>query len=203
MVDKKKTSSTKTEEVKGQVDKDQPIEEAKESEEEVKAPKKEKKSAKTVKKKTQKDKLAVAEEKYNTLNDKYLRLYSEFDNYRKRTSREKLEMSKVATEGLMADLLPVLDDFERALKSSEEAVDLEAIREGEKLIYNKFRKLLELKGLEPIESVGKDFDTDLHEAITKFPAPSEEMKGKVIDETEKGYKLNGKVIRFSKVVIGE
>jgi len=203
MVDKKKTSSTKTEEVKGQVDKDQPIEEAKESEEEVKAPKKEKKSAKTVKKKTQKDKLAEAEEKYKMLNDKYLRLYSEFDNYRKRTSREKLEMSKTATEGLMTDLLPILDDFERAIKSSEEADNMEAIREGEKLIYNKFRKLLEMKGLESFNSVGENFDTDLHEAITKFPAPSEEMKGKVIDETEKGYKLNGKVIRFSKVVIGE
>ena len=203
MVEKKKTSSTKKEEVKSQVDKDQPIEEAKESEEEVKAPKKEKKSAKTVKKKTQKDKLAEAEEKYKMLNDKYLRLYSEFDNYRKRTSREKLEMSKTATEGLMTDLLPILDDFERAIKSSEEADNMEAIREGEKLIYNKFRKLLEMKGLESFNSVGENFDTDLHEAITKFPAPSEEMKGKVIDETEKGYKLNGKVIRFSKVVIGE
>lgn len=164
-----------------------------------------KKSTKTSKSKSSKEKNKIQEiqNKYETLNDKYLRLYSEFDNYRKRTLKEKLEMIKTASEALMVDLLTIIDDFERAIKSSKDTDNLEAIRDGEILIYNKFNKLLEQKGLKRIEAIGEVFDTDLHEAITKFPAPSKDLKGKIIDETEKGYTLNGKVIRYSKVVIGE
>lgn len=138
------------------------------------------------------------------MNDKYLRLYSEFDNYRKRTQKEKLEFSRNASEEMITALLPVMDDMERALVAVVNAGDgTEAIsKEGFQLIYQKFRNLLVQKGLEPIPSIGESFDVDFHDAITNIPSPSEEMKGKVIDEVEKGYKLNGKVIRYSKVVVG-
>lgn len=136
------------------------------------------------------------------MKDKYLRLYSEFDNYRKRTSKEKVDFLKTANEDLLVSLLPVIDDLERAIKSFENTADAESIKEGVKLIYNKFTKTLENKGLKPMESVGKAFDAESHEGITQIPAPSEELKGKVVDEVEKGYYLNDKVIRFAKVVIG-
>ena len=142
-------------------------------------------------------------EKIDELNDKFLRLYSEFDNYRRRTSKEKLDLAKTASEELIIDLLPVLDDFERAIKSSEEAKDCEAVKEGMQLIYNKLYTILTKKGLAPIEAKGNAFDTDFHEAITYIPAPSEELKGKVVDEVEKGYLLHDKVIRYTKVVIGQ
>jgi molecular chaperone GrpE len=151
---------------------------------------------------TKTTKTTKAQERLDDLNDKYLRLYSEFDNYRKRTAKEKQKLYKTAAEGLMVDLLPILDDFERAIKSSEETDNISAIREGEKLIYNKFKNTLVQKGLEEIDAIGEVFDTDLHEAVTKFKAPSKDMVGKVIDQTEKGYQLNGKVIRYAKVVIG-
>lgn len=162
---------------------------------------------KTRAKKTETSKTAKAKEielkkKLDELNDKYLRLYSDFDNYRKRTAKEKQELYKTAAEGVIVDLLPILDDFERAIKSSEETDNISAIREGEKLIYGKFQNMLHQKGLEEIEAIGKVFDTDHHEAVTKFKAPSKDMVGKVIDQTEKGYQLNGKVIRYAKVVIG-
>jgi len=135
--------------------------------------------------------------------EKFLRLYSEFDNYRKRTIKERIELSKTASEELILELLPVLDDFERAMKSNEESKDCEAIKDGINLIYNKFRSTLEKKGLKPIEAIGKEFDTDFHEAISQTPAPSDDLKGKIVDVIEKGYQLNDKVIRFSKVVIGQ
>jgi molecular chaperone GrpE len=137
------------------------------------------------------------------INDKYLRIYSEFDNYRRRTSREKLEMAKTASESLIVELLPVLDDFERAIKSAEESKDCDAVKDGMTLIYNKFNGILQKKGLASIDAVGKEFDTDFHEAISYLPAPSEEEKGKVIEQVEKGYLLQEKVIRYSKVVIGQ
>ena len=155
---------------------------------------------------TAKQKISEIEDLKNKLeesNDKYLRLYSEFDNYRRRTIKERLELSKTASEDVIVDLLPVLDDFERAIKSSAESADCEAVKEGVNLIYNKMKSGLEKKGLKPIEAIGKDFDTDFHEAITQIPAPTDEEKGKIIDEIEKGYLLNDKVIRFSKVVIGQ
>jgi len=166
-----------------------------------KSAKKSRKKAATKKNKAD-EKLQEMGEKLDELNDKYLRLFSEFDNFRKRTQKEKLELYKTASEDVMAALLPVLDDFERALKVSEEnGVDAGHL-EGVELIYNKFRKTLEQKGLECMDSQGKEFDTDFHEAITNIPAPSPDMKGKVVDVIEKGYKLNDKVIRFAKVVVG-
>jgi molecular chaperone GrpE len=136
------------------------------------------------------------------MKDKYVRLYSDFENFRRRTSKEKLEYIKSANEEMMVALLPVLDDFERALKFSGNASDDNTAREGLQIVYNKFFKTLEQKGLKPMEAKGQPFNADLHEAITQIPAPSEELKGKVVDDVEKGYFLNDKVIRFAKVVIG-
>jgi molecular chaperone GrpE len=142
--------------------------------------------------------------KYDDLNDKYIRLYSEFDNYRKRTQKERIEFSRNASEEIILSLLPVLDDMERALTSTLKTPDeMEVVpMEGIQLIYQKFKNLLSQKGLEVIPAVGERFNVDYHDAITNIPAPSEEMKGKVVDEVEKGYKLNDKVIRYSKVVVG-
>ncbi len=136
-------------------------------------------------------------------NDRFLRLYAEFDNYKRRTMKEKSEILQTAGKDVMLALLPVIDDFERAQRASESIQDLDAYKEGIKLIYNKFNSILQARGLKPIDSVGTEFNVDLHEAITNIPAPSEDMKGKVIDETEKGYTMNGHVIRFAKVVVGE
>ena len=135
--------------------------------------------------------------------DKFIRLYSEFENFRRRTNKEKLDLISTASEGLVKDLLPVLDDFERALKAAGESEETKSIVEGIELIQTKFLKTLTDKGLKPINATGETFDADLHEAITQIPAPSEDMKGKVVDEVEKGYYLGEKVIRYSKVVIGQ
>lgn len=147
--------------------------------------------------------------------EKYLRLYAEFENYRRRTTKERADLIKGANEGLLKDLLPVIDDFERAQKSMEDILkidmegkeglfkEVEIMKQGIQLVYNNLLKILTQKGLTPMESsVGKPFDVELHESIAQFPAPSEELKGKVIDEIEKGYYLGDKVIRFAKVVIG-
>ncbi len=141
--------------------------------------------------------------KVSELNDRYLRLTAEYDNYRKRTLKERMELTKSAGEGLLKGLLPVVDDFDRAISHLTEASDLDAVKEGIDLIYNKFQEFLKQNGVAEIEAKEKEFDTDLHEAITKIPAQSEEMKGKVIDCIEKGYMLNDKVMRFAKVVVGE
>ncbi|UII33434.1 nucleotide exchange factor GrpE [Fulvivirga ulvae] len=136
--------------------------------------------------------------------DKYLRLYSEFENFRRRTAKEKLDMVQTANEDLMAALIPVIDDFERAEKSFEDkSTDLNAVKEGVQLIHNKFKKVLEQKGLKAMEGKeGMDFDSEYHEAITQIPAPKKSLKGKVVDVVEKGYMLKDKVIRYAKVVIG-
>ena len=151
---------------------------------------------------SEKEEEAVSDptQKYNELNDKYLRLYSDFDNYRKRVTREKIEMSKTASENVITNLLVILDDFERALGALEET-DEDPMKEGVILIYNKFKNLLVQKGLADIEAMGETFDTDLHEAVANMPAPSKDMVNKIIDVTQKGYTLNGKVIRFAKVVV--
>jgi len=133
--------------------------------------------------------------------DKYLRLYADFENFRRRTSKEKIEMIQNASEGLLKELIPIVDDFERANKSFETVTEVEPMKEGIALIFNKFQKTLASKGVKVIESKGKDFDVELHECITQFAA-GEENKGKVIDEIEKGYSLNDKVIRYAKVVVG-
>ncbi|NNJ56308.1 MAG: nucleotide exchange factor GrpE [Bacteroidia bacterium] len=145
----------------------------------------------------------TAEEKYNELNDKYLRLYSEFDNFRRRTAKERLDLFKTAGQDILTDLLPVLDDFERALQNMDKKGDVKTIRQGVDLVYNKFKGSLTSKGLKPFKSIEKDFDPDFHEAVTKIPAPKKKLKGKVVDVIEEGYMLNEKVIRFAKVVVGE
>lgn len=174
-----------------------------ETEEPVKkTAKKSRKKASPKKKDKDAEKLQELGQKLDEMNDKHLRLFSEFDNFRKRTQKEKLELYKTASEDVMVALLPVLDDFERALKSVEENGADENHKEGIELIYNKFKNTLKQKGLECLDSMGQEFDTDYHEAITNIPAPAPEMKGKVVDVIEKGYKLNDKVIRFAKVVVG-
>ena len=144
----------------------------------------------------------TAEQKIAELNDKYIRLYAEFDNFRKRSMRERADYLKYAGEEVFKEILPVVDDFERGLKAAESAADINAVTEGVKLIYNKLTSILKQKGIEFMDSKGKDFDPETMEAITNIPAPTPELKGKVVDEIEKGYLLNGKVIRFAKVVVG-
>jgi len=134
--------------------------------------------------------------------DKYLRLYSEFDNFRRRTAKEKLELTKTASEELTVTLLPVVDDFERGLEAFKKEDDI-AFIEGIELVYQKLVKILEQQGVKAIEvSIGEDFNDEVHEAITQIPAPNEKLKGKIIDVVEKGYFLNDKVVRFAKVVTG-
>jgi molecular chaperone GrpE len=146
---------------------------------------------------------ALEEEKakFAELNDKYLRLFSEFDNFRKRTAKEKLDLTVTASENVIKDILPVLDDFERALQNMEKNGN-ESDIQGVTLIYNKLKDTLKKKGLEEIEAMNAEFNTDEHEALTMIPAPEEDKKGKVLDVIQKGYKLNGKVIRFARVVVG-
>ncbi len=135
-------------------------------------------------------------------NDKYLRLFSEYDNYRKRTLKEKIELSKTASAEVIIALLPALDDFERAIKAAEDSGESGAHVEGLTLIYNKLKSILTQQGLEPIKAMGEVFDTDFHEAITEIPAPTPDLKGKVVDVIQQGYTLGGKVIRYAKVVVG-
>lgn len=170
--------------------------ETEEEEVEVKKPKRK------WKKKTDKEKLAEADEKCEEMNDKYLRLYSEFDNYRKRTGKERIDILKTASQDIMVDLLPVLDDFDRGLQAMNDNNAQEESVKGVELIYNKLFSLLKQKGLEPMDSINKEFDTDYHEALTNIPAPTDDLKGKVVDVIQKGYLLNGKIIRFAKVVVG-
>ncbi|MCD6090172.1 MAG: nucleotide exchange factor GrpE [Bacteroidales bacterium] len=137
------------------------------------------------------------------LKDKHLRLFSEFDNYRKRTTKERIELFKTASSEMIIELLSILDDFDRAEKSFETATDIEAVKQGFVLIHSKLQNLLAKKGLENMDSLGKKFNTDFHEAITEIPAPTKKLKSKVVDVVEKGYLLNGKVLRFAKVVVGK
>ena len=145
--------------------------------------------------------LEEAKGKFAELNDKHMRLQAEFDNFRKRTAKEKLDLTATASENVIKDILPVLDDFERALQNMEKNGN-EADLQGVTLIYNKLKDTLKKKGLEEIEAASADFNTDEHEALTMIPAPAEDQKGKVLDVIQKGYKLNGKVIRFARVVVG-
>ena len=137
------------------------------------------------------------------LNDRFLRLFSEFDNYKKRVSKEKLDLIATASEKVIVSLLPIIDDFERAIAANEKVEDINAIKEGFNLIYNKLVQTMKRFEVEEIQAKGEEFNTDFHEAVTHFPAQNEEDKGKVIDVTEKGYKLKDKVIRYAKVVVGQ
>lgn len=142
-------------------------------------------------------------EELAAIKDKHIRLQAEFDNYRKRTLKEKMELTKSAGASILVNVLPLMDDFERAMQHIGESDDNAALKEGIDLIYGKFSDFLKQNGVSAIETFEKDFDTDIHEAITKIPAPSKALKGKVVDCIQKGYLLNEKVIRFAKVVIGE
>ena len=162
-----------------------------------------------MKKDPKKEKIAELEKKVEELEnqvakdkDDYIRLMAEFDNFRRRTSQEKLELVSVAAMDTIKGLLPVLDDCERALKVLKESNDSEAAKEGTELIYHKLLAYLQGKGLAIIDAAGKEFDTDLHEAVAQFPVQEDDKKGKVFDVVQTGYTLNGKVIRFAKVVVG-
>jgi molecular chaperone GrpE len=145
----------------------------------------------------------VAEEKLAEMQDKYIRLSAEFDNYRKRTLREKMEMSKYAGENLLLNIIPLMDDFERALKHMDSNADCAALRDGIDIIYGKFSDFLKQNGIKEIESLNSNFNVDLHEAVAKVPVEDVDKKGKVVDVVLKGYYLQDKVLRFSKVVVGE
>ena len=137
------------------------------------------------------------------MKDKYIRKVAEFDNFRRRSIKEKMELIQTAGKEVITDLLVVLDDFSRAEKQMDNTEDIEQLKEGVKLIFAKFKNQLTAKGLKPMETLDMDFDPDMHEAITEIPAPTEDQKGKVIDEIEKGYYLNDKIIRYAKVVVGK
>ena len=136
------------------------------------------------------------------LNDKYIRMYAEFDNYKRRTTKERIDLLQTAGKDVIVSMLTILDDFERAAKAMETATDVAPVKEGIELVHHKLKSLLNNKGLKEMESKGQVFDVELHEAITNIPAPTEDLKGKVVDEVEKGYYLNDKLIRFAKVVVG-
>ena len=161
------------------------------------------KTQKTAKKPDDTAKLNKLKKELQEQKEKYLRLSADFDNFRKRTMREKMEMSKLAGEEIFIRILPVLDDLERAMKSIEEARDIEPVKEGMLLIYNKFKEYLNQQGIKEINALHPEFDTDLHEAVTQIPVDDKKLKGKVVDCIERGYVLNDKVIRYSKVVIGQ
>ncbi len=178
---------------------------AKETTEEKVEGKKEEKGRKKSKLKKDKNEAKIQElgEKLADITDKHLRLQAEFDNFRKRTMKEKADLIKSAGESVLISILPVIDDFERALQSLSEVPDDDAGKKGTQLIYNKFNEFLKQNNIKEIDAINQDFDVDHHEAITKIPAPEEKLKGKVVDVIQKGYTLNDKVIRFAKVVIGE
>ena len=195
-----KTDNEKTKKI--EVEEQEPVKEAKEEQEkEVKEEENGEEAAEEEKEEPKKE--PTAEEKLAELQDRYLRLSAEYDNFRKRTLKEKIDLQKSANENLLEALLPVADDFDRALESVDKAEDVEAVKEGMKLISGKFKSFLTQQGIKEIEAMHKAFDTDVHEAITKIPAPAKKLKGKVVDVVQKGYFLKEKVLRFSKVVIGE
>lgn len=152
---------------------------------------------------TNTEEISKEENQLQELNDKYIRLYSEFDNYRKRTNKEKIDIITNANASLIKDLLPIIDDFERAIINNENNNDVDSLKEGFNLIFNKFFNLLNAKGLKVMEAKEKEFDSELHDAIANIPAPSPELIGFVIDDVEKGYFLNDTILRHAKVVVGQ
>ena len=152
---------------------------------------------------TDKEKGQTLEDKYNDLNNRFLRLYAEFENFRKRTNKERLDIINNANADLLKDLIPVIDDFERAITNNDGSEDVVAIKEGFSLIYNKYKGILQTKGLKPMEAKGEVFDPEVHEAVANMPTEDKELKGKIIDDVEKGYFLNDKVLRYAKVVVGQ
>lgn len=151
---------------------------------------------------TEVDEAAKLRAELDEMQKKYLYLLSEFENYKRRTAKERLDLFKTASKDLLVELLPVLDDFERGLQAMEVSTDVAAVKTGVDLVYNKFKGILTNKGLQPMDSVGADFDTELHEAISQVPASEEAQKNKIMAEVEKGYKLNEQVVRYAKVIVG-
>lgn len=174
-----------------------------ELQEESASHKKESKKDKSHKPSKAEEQLEKSESELLELKDRHMRLQAEFDNYRKRTLKERMELLKTASESLLVGILPVIDDFDRAMQTIDMVEEESPVKDGVKLIYSKFHEFLKQNGVKEIEAKGHDFDTELHEAIVKTPAPTEELKGKVVEVVQKGYSLNDKVIRFPKVVIGE
>lgn len=161
------------------------------------------KKVKKAKKPSLKEQLIEKEQELAELKDKYLRIFAEFDNYKKRTMKEKIEFMRNASEGVLTDILPVLDDFDRAKEMADDDKTTEVFSDGVSIVYNKLNSVVKAKGLNAMVSTGELFDSELHESVTTIPAPTEEMKGKVIDTIQKGYYLHDKIIRHAKVVIGE
>lgn len=149
------------------------------------------------------DEVEKLNEQLKEQKDKYLRLMADFENYKRRTAKERIELIQTAGKDVIVSLLDVLDDIDRAEKQMKTTDDVEQIKQGIQLVFNKIRNTLQAKGLKPMESVQTDFDVEKHEAITEIPAPTKDMKGKVVDEIQKGYYLNDKIIRFAKVVVGK
>lgn len=166
--------------------------------EEDKKPKKRSRKGSKAAAELEETKVELAEAK-----DKYLRLFAEFENYKKRNTKERIELMGSAAKGTLLKIIPVLDDFDRYKKSAEDDASKEKMSDGVLMVYNKLYSTLKGLGLEPMETNGESFDAEVHEAITEIPAPSEEMKGKIVDTIEKGYQLNDKIIRFAKVVVGK
>lgn len=164
---------------------------------------KDKKKSKRSKKTVDIEQFEAVQQELGELKDKYLRLLAEFENFKKRTVREKMDLMKSAAQDTLSGLLPVLDDFDRAKKSAEDEGTEEIFSEGVTLVYNKLNSTLKNMGLTEFDATGEVFDSELHEAVTEIPAPSDEMKGKVIDTIEKGYRLNDRIIRYAKVVVGK
>ena len=152
---------------------------------------------------SERSELEKTQEELQMLKDKHMRLYAEFENFRRRTAKERLELMSNAGRDILSDLLPVLDDMERAILSNETATDIDSVKEGFTLVHGKFQRIMLSKGLKEMDSKGTPFNTDEHEAITKIPAPSDDLKGKIVDVVEKGYFLNESVLRYAKVVVGE
>ncbi|MFV0365175.1 MAG: nucleotide exchange factor GrpE [Mangrovibacterium sp.] len=152
---------------------------------------------------TETEGVSACEKEFAELKDKHIRLQAEFDNFRRRTMKEKAELIKSGGENVLKNIIPVIDDLDRAMGTFAQVEDEDPLKQGISLIHDKFQSFLKQNGISEIEALEKDFDTDLHEALTKIPAPSEELKGKVVDVITKGYLLHDKVIRFAKVVVGE
>ncbi len=204
-MDKKKenitTEKNKKEKIPGEKNNDTELKIKKEDKTKKSSSAKDKTSKK--KKETTNKEVEKLKEQISEINDKYLRLSAEYDNYRKRTLREKMELTKIGGEDILLNILPIVDDFERAMNSIDKVKDINTMKEGISLIYNKFIEFLKSRGIKEIEAINQKFSTDEHEALTKIPAPNKKLKGKVVDVIEKGYFLHDKVIRYSKVVIGE
>ncbi len=148
-------------------------------------------------------KLQEIQVKYDELNEKYIRLFSEFDNFRRRTTKERADLLRSAGDDVLKEMLPVLDDFDRAKKAMHASENITSAKEGFDLIHNKFTDALKKKGIEEMQCIGVEFNPDLHEAITEVPAPSEDMKGKIMDVIEKGFYINGKILKYAKVIVGK